>query len=214
MSHDKTFEQIGIREFRNNLKETLRRVDVNGERLLLGKHGRNVAALVPVEDVHLAVKMEKQLAEAAMQNPENLPGSESSETSLEQLLADYHPADEDPSRYEPELDDALESLNRAFHKRAMHDVESALMAVAIKKLAEIISTSPNIASIATSLQSLSGQTGGLSKRTSYAVEQTKAVAVVETVVSPSESLIERTEFATEQTEVAAAITEAVRHAHD
>lgn len=65
---------------RDNLGDTLNRVAYRGERILLERHGKAVAALVSVEDLSLLEDLEDRadLAEArrALQDSERIPYEE------------------------------------------------------------------------------------------------------------------------------------------
>ena len=52
--------QFGIKEIRDNLADTLNRVAYAGERVVLARRGRGVAALVSMEDLALLEKMEDE----------------------------------------------------------------------------------------------------------------------------------------------------------
>lgn len=212
MSNDKAVETIGIREFRNKLKETLERVEVSGERILLGKHGKSVAALVPVEDVDLAVQMEQKLAETALLNDENLPLSAPSETSLDELMADYTPNEYDSSRYgveEPHsLGNELNELSCAIDSRQMREVESVLLADVIRKIAMRISSSSDIRSIASTLnQAMRHALERDVLSAQVPAEMTYTVGVMEPSITQVSPVAERTE-------IAAAVADAVKHVHD
>ena len=53
-------EQIGIKEIRDNLAEALNRVAYAGERVVLARRGKGVAALVSMEDLRLLEYIEDQ----------------------------------------------------------------------------------------------------------------------------------------------------------
>ena len=65
---------------RDNLGDTLNRVAYRGERILLERHGKAVAALVSVEDLSRLEELEDlaDLAEArrALRNPKRIPYEE------------------------------------------------------------------------------------------------------------------------------------------
>ena len=212
MSNEKALETIGIREFRNKLKETLERVEVSGERVLLGKHGKSVAALVPVEDVELALQMEQQLAESALLNNDNLPLSAPSETSLDELMAGYTPNEYDASRYgveEPHsLGDELNALSCAIDSRQIGESESLLLAAVIRKLANRISSASNTKTVALKLNQAVRhpfEKGG--QLSPVPDEMTYAVGVIDTSINQVSPVAERTE-------IAAAVADAVQRAHD
>jgi prevent-host-death family protein len=59
---------LSVAEARGTLAETLNRVTYRGERVVIQKRGKPVAALVPVEDLRLLEQLEDQLdLEAARQ---------------------------------------------------------------------------------------------------------------------------------------------------
>lgn len=212
MSNEKMFETIGIREFRNKLKETLERVDVTGERILLGKHGKSVAALVPVEDVDLAIQMEQQLAESALLSDVNIPLSTPSETSLDELMADYTPKEYDSSRYGVEgqhpLEDELNKLSCALSSRRIGKVENILLANVIRKITEKLSSSSDITSIASKLnQAMMHTMEGHVLLGQVPPEVTHAFGVAVPTVTQVSPVAE-------PTEISVAIAGAVKHTHD
>ena len=52
--------QVGIAEIRDNLADALNRVAYAGERVVLARRGKGVAALVSMEDLDLLEKMEDE----------------------------------------------------------------------------------------------------------------------------------------------------------
>lgn len=50
--------QIGVAQIRNNMAETLNRVCYQGERIVLERRGKGVAALVSMEDLALLEALE------------------------------------------------------------------------------------------------------------------------------------------------------------
>jgi len=52
---------VGLTELRGALVETVNRVQYRGERVVLQRHGRPVAALVSVEDLRLLEALEDRL---------------------------------------------------------------------------------------------------------------------------------------------------------
>ena len=50
--------QVGIAEIRNNMADTLNRVAYQGERVILERRGKGVAALVSMEDLALLEALE------------------------------------------------------------------------------------------------------------------------------------------------------------
>jgi prevent-host-death family protein len=52
--------EIGIAEIRENLSEVLNRVAYGGERVVLKRRKKNVAAMVSMEDLHLLEALENQ----------------------------------------------------------------------------------------------------------------------------------------------------------
>jgi prevent-host-death family protein len=59
---------VSVAEARETLAETLNRVTYRGERVVIQKRGKPVAALVPVEDLRLLEQLEDRLdLEAARQ---------------------------------------------------------------------------------------------------------------------------------------------------
>ena len=47
-----------VKKVRDNLADTLNRVAYGGERVVLERHGKGIAALVPLEDLALLEKLE------------------------------------------------------------------------------------------------------------------------------------------------------------
>ena len=60
---------------RDTLGDTLNRVAFKGERIVLERHGKPVAALVSVEDLQLLEDLEDRLDEAAVRAAREEPGS-------------------------------------------------------------------------------------------------------------------------------------------
>ncbi|WP_233081862.1 type II toxin-antitoxin system Phd/YefM family antitoxin [Rheinheimera soli] len=211
MSNEKVLETLGIREFRNKLKETLERVDVFGERILLGKHGKSVAALVPVEDVDLAIQMEQKIAESVLLNDENFPLSAPSETSLDELMVNYTPKKYDSSRYGAEvpnsLQNALNELSCAVENRQMGQAECSLLVGVIRKLAEKISSASDIRSITSVL------TQAMMRSKEGNVLQTQVIEISR-ANDVFASRLTNSSPGTDPTEVAAAIAHALLHSHD
>ena len=52
--------QVGIAEVRDNLAEALNKVAYAGERVILARRGKGVAALVSMEDLELLEKLEDE----------------------------------------------------------------------------------------------------------------------------------------------------------
>ena len=52
--------QVGIAEIRDNLAEALNKVAYAGERVILARRGKGVAALVSMEDLELLEKLEDE----------------------------------------------------------------------------------------------------------------------------------------------------------
>ena len=52
--------QVGVKEIRDNLADTLNKVAYAGERIVLARRGKGVAALVSMEDLELLEKMEDE----------------------------------------------------------------------------------------------------------------------------------------------------------
>ena len=52
--------QIGIKDIRDNLADALNRVAYSGERIVLARRGKGVAALVSMEDLRLLETLEEE----------------------------------------------------------------------------------------------------------------------------------------------------------
>ena len=52
--------QVGIKEIRDNLADALNKVAYAGERVVLARRGKGVAALVSMEDLELLEKLEDE----------------------------------------------------------------------------------------------------------------------------------------------------------
>ena len=52
--------QVGIKEIRDNLADALNKVAYAGERVVLARRGKGVAALVSMEDLDLLERMEDE----------------------------------------------------------------------------------------------------------------------------------------------------------
>lgn len=52
-------QEVTVADARNGLAELLNRVAYGGERLVITRHGREVAALVPVEDLRLVDRLRR-----------------------------------------------------------------------------------------------------------------------------------------------------------
>ena len=67
-------------ELRDNLGDALNRVGYRKERIIIEKHGRPAAALVPVEDLEFLRALEDRIdieaARAALAEPESVPWKE------------------------------------------------------------------------------------------------------------------------------------------
>lgn len=50
---------IPVREFKNEISETLNRVVYTGERVLLQRHGKDVVALVSMKELHVLENIER-----------------------------------------------------------------------------------------------------------------------------------------------------------
>ena len=57
-----TLTAVSVADARSDLAELLNRVAYGGERLVITRHGRELAALVPVEDVKLADRLRRFVA--------------------------------------------------------------------------------------------------------------------------------------------------------
>lgn len=56
-----TVPNIRISKARESFSETLNRVAFGGERVVLERHGREVAALIPIDDLRLLEELEDRL---------------------------------------------------------------------------------------------------------------------------------------------------------
>jgi prevent-host-death family protein len=57
-----TLTAVSVADARSDLAELLNRVAYGGERLVITRHGRELAAIVPVEDVKLADRLRRFVA--------------------------------------------------------------------------------------------------------------------------------------------------------
>ena len=66
---------IGVSEARESFSELVNRAAYGGERVLVSRRGRPIAAIVPIEDVEFMERMEDELdlqaAQEALADPEN-----------------------------------------------------------------------------------------------------------------------------------------------
>ena len=66
-----------VNDLRNDLAETLNRVAYKGERVVVERRGKGVAALVPVEDLELLLGLEDRIdlvaARKALKEPGRIP---------------------------------------------------------------------------------------------------------------------------------------------
>ena len=74
-------ERVPASKAREQLADILNRVSVRGDRVVLHRHGKDVAALVPVEDLRLLQALEDRLdveavREALAESDERLPWKE------------------------------------------------------------------------------------------------------------------------------------------
>jgi prevent-host-death family protein len=53
---------VSVADARNDLAELLNRVAYGKERLVITRHGRELAAIVPMEDLHLAGRLRRFVA--------------------------------------------------------------------------------------------------------------------------------------------------------
>lgn len=53
--------RMAVSEARDDFAETINRVAYRGERILIDRHGKDVAAVVPVEDLRLLEAMEDRM---------------------------------------------------------------------------------------------------------------------------------------------------------
>jgi prevent-host-death family protein len=70
--------KMSVTEARDDLSETVRRVEVRRERVVLTRHGRDVAALVSAEDLELLELLEDRadleaIREALAESSERVP---------------------------------------------------------------------------------------------------------------------------------------------
>jgi prevent-host-death family protein len=65
---------LSVNDVRNDFAETLNRVRYNGERVLVARRGKGVAALVPVEDLELLRALEDRMDLAAARKALKEPG--------------------------------------------------------------------------------------------------------------------------------------------
>lgn len=70
-------KRLSASKARSDLAEVLNRVAYKGERVLLHRRGKNVAAVVPVEDLELLQRVEDRLdneaADKALKDPRRIP---------------------------------------------------------------------------------------------------------------------------------------------
>jgi prevent-host-death family protein len=71
---EKTMTRLSVNSVRKELAETLNRVSYKGERVVVERRGKGVAAIVPVEDLELLEALEDRLdldaARAALKEAE------------------------------------------------------------------------------------------------------------------------------------------------
>ncbi len=75
--------QVGIAEIRDNLADALNKVASSGERVVLARRGKGIAALVSMEDLDLLEKMEDEADLKAAKKARKEKGS----VSLEKIKA-------------------------------------------------------------------------------------------------------------------------------
>jgi prevent-host-death family protein len=63
-------EEIPTGEARKNLADLINRVSYGKERVLLTRHGRAVAALVPIEDVNALERLRRRMRARAVERAE------------------------------------------------------------------------------------------------------------------------------------------------
>ena len=70
-------KRLSASKARSDLAEVLNRVAYKGERVLLHRRGKNVAAVVPVEDLDLLQRIEDRMdneaADKALKDPRRIP---------------------------------------------------------------------------------------------------------------------------------------------
>jgi prevent-host-death family protein len=69
--------KIATTELRNTSNETLSRVQYQGERVIVERHGKAVAAIVPLEDLEILEALEDRLDLAAARRALKQRGSKS-----------------------------------------------------------------------------------------------------------------------------------------
>lgn len=77
--------RLGASDVRNDFADTLNRVSYGGERIILHRRGKDVAALVPLEDLELLRELEDRLDVEAARKALKEKGSVSIEELREQL---------------------------------------------------------------------------------------------------------------------------------
>jgi len=77
--------ELAANAFRDRLSDTLNRVAYAGERYLLTRHGKSVAALVSVEDWELLRELEDRADLAAVRKAMKEPGASSWESVKAEL---------------------------------------------------------------------------------------------------------------------------------
>jgi prevent-host-death family protein len=69
--------KCSVNDVRNDFAETLNRVHYQGERVVVERRGKGVAALVPMEDLELLQALEDRIdlaaARKALKEPERIP---------------------------------------------------------------------------------------------------------------------------------------------
>lgn len=67
--------RLAANEARKEFAETLNRVAYKGERIIVHRHGKNVAALIPLEDLELLETIEDRIDLIDARNSLKEPGS-------------------------------------------------------------------------------------------------------------------------------------------
>jgi prevent-host-death family protein len=127
-----SYEKIGIRSLRTSLKDVLERVDNKKQRIIVGKHGTELAALIPMSDLLRVEEMELiELKNIKNNNQRDIENENSSKAdySIDDMMSEHIYSEPDKSRYveESELEKLGSDLDLNFDQENLSKIEHLLL---------------------------------------------------------------------------------------